>query len=94
MISINIPMPTSCDSCPFKGARLCYITVWLGMEYREVPEEGRAEWCPMEEVEDMTENSKCPMVDNCHDETTHTEGVVGNVTAWRPLPEPYTEGEA
>lgn len=26
-----------------------------------------------------------------YDETTHTEGVVGNVTAWRPLPEPYTE---
>lgn len=29
-----------------------------------------------------------------YDETTHTEGVVGNVTAWRPLPEAYREGEA
>lgn len=52
MVKLNIPMPTSCKLCPFKGARLCYIAVWLGTEYREVPEEGRAEWCPMEEVED------------------------------------------
>ena len=51
MVSINIEIPKSCKSCPFKGARLCYITVWLGMKYREVPEEGRAEWCPMEEAD-------------------------------------------
>ena len=50
MVRINIPMPAGCKSCPFKGARLCYIAVWLRTEYREVPEEGRAEWCPMEEV--------------------------------------------
>lgn len=29
MIRIDINMPTSCDSCPFKGARLCYIATWL-----------------------------------------------------------------
>jgi len=53
MVKLDIDMPTSCKSCPFKGARLCYIAVWLGTEYREVPEEGRAEWCPMrEEKED------------------------------------------
>ena len=52
MVQLNIDIPTSCKSCPFKGARLCYIAVWLGTEYREVPEEGRAEWCPLEEVED------------------------------------------
>jgi len=52
MVQLNIDMPTSCETCPFKGARLCYIATWLGTEYREVPEEGRAEWCMMEEVED------------------------------------------
>ena len=53
MVQLNIDMPASCEDCPFKGARLCYIAVWLGTEYREVPEEGRAEWCPMiEEKED------------------------------------------
>ena len=51
MVQLNIDMPASCDSCPFKGARLCYITVWLGTEYKEVPEEGRAEWCPMREAD-------------------------------------------
>ena len=52
MVMLNIDMPASCEDCPFKGARLCYIATWLGTEYREVPEEGRAEWCPMREVED------------------------------------------
>lgn len=52
MVKINIPLPTSCEDCPFKGARVCYIATWLGTEYREVPEEGRAEWCMMEEVEE------------------------------------------
>lgn len=52
MVKINIPLPTACATCPFKGARLCCIATWLGTEYREVPEEGRAEWCPMEEVKD------------------------------------------
>ena len=52
MVQLNIDIPTSCETCPFKGTRLCHIAVWLGTEYREVPEDGRAEWCPMEEVED------------------------------------------
>ena len=52
MVKIDIDIPTSCDTCPFKGARVCYIATWLGTEYREVPEEGRAERCMMEEVED------------------------------------------
>ena len=53
MVMLNIDMPASCEDCPFKGARLCYIATWLGTEYREVLEEGRAEWCPMrEEKED------------------------------------------
>ena len=51
MIKLNIPMPTSCDSCPFKGVKWCYIAIWLEeMSYKEIPEEGRAEWCPMEDV--------------------------------------------
>ena len=52
MVKLDIDIPTSCKSCPFKGARLCYISILLGTEYREVPEEGRAEWCMMEEVKD------------------------------------------
>ena len=69
MVRINIPMPAGCKSCPFKGVQWCYIAIWLEeMSYKEIPEEGRADWCPLVEVEDMTENSKCPMVDNCHDE--------------------------
>ena len=52
MVAINIQMPASCSTCPYKGARWCYLEVLRGMESREVPKEGRAEWCPMEEVED------------------------------------------
>ena len=52
MVAINIQMPASCSTCPYKGARWCYLEVLRGMESREVPEEGKAEWCPMEEVED------------------------------------------
>ena len=28
-----------------------------------------------------------------YDEITHVEGIVGNVIAWRPLPEPFQEEE-
>ena len=28
-----------------------------------------------------------------YDEMTHVEGIVGNVIAWRPLPEPFRKGE-
>ena len=28
-----------------------------------------------------------------YDEMTHVEGIVGNVIAWRPLPEPFQEEE-
>ncbi len=52
MVKLNINMPASCKGCKFKGSRLCYITVWLGTEYREVPEEGRAEWCPLIDLAD------------------------------------------
>lgn len=52
MIGINIPMPTACESCPFKGARYCYMTIWLDMNYREVPQQDRAEWCPMVDMDD------------------------------------------
>ena len=58
MVQLNINLPTSCDSCPFKGARLCYIATWLGTEYREVPEEGRAEWCPMEDMSQYEDDGK------------------------------------
>ena len=58
MIRIDIEMPKSCNTCPFKGARLCYITVWLGTEYREVPEEGRADWCPMEDMSQYQDDRK------------------------------------
>ena len=58
MVQLNIDIPTSCDSCPFKGARLCYIATWLGTEYREVPEEGRAEWCPMEDMSKQEDDLK------------------------------------
>ena len=68
MVQLNINMPASCEDCPYKGARWCYLEVLRKKEPKEVPKEGRAEWCPLVEVEDMTENSKCPMVDNCHDE--------------------------
>ena len=58
MVMLNIDMPTSCDSCPFKGVKWCYITVWLGMEYREVPEEGRAEWCPLIDMDRREDDLK------------------------------------
>ena len=58
MVKLNIPMPTSCEECPFKGARVCYIATWLGTEYREVPKEGRAEWCMMEEVSQYEDGGK------------------------------------
>lgn len=58
MVQLNINMPASCDSCPFKGARLCYIATRLGTEYREVPEEGRAEWCPMEDMSQYQDDGK------------------------------------
>lgn len=28
-----------------------------------------------------------------YNEVTHVEGIVGNVIAWRPLPEPFRKGE-
>jgi len=54
MVQLNIDIPTSCKLCPFKGVKWCYIAIWLEeMSYKEIPEEGRAEWCPMrEEKED------------------------------------------
>ena len=58
MVGIMIPMPTSCADCKFKGSRYCYIAVWLGTEYREVPEEGRAEWCPMEDMDRQEDDLK------------------------------------
>ena len=58
MVMLNIDMPASCEDCPFKGARLCYIATWLGTEYREVPEEGRAEWCPMEDMSKQEDDLK------------------------------------
>lgn len=62
MVKLNINMPADCKSCPFKGARLCYIAVWLGMEYREVPEDGKPEWCPMMEVEHVIDIDNNSMV--------------------------------
>ena len=58
MVKLDINIPTSCKSCPFKGARLCYIATWLGTEYREVPEEGRAEWCPMRDMSQYEDDGK------------------------------------
>lgn len=53
MTGINIPTPTSCATCKFKGDRWCYIEVWMNRGANEVPEEGRPEWCPLrEEKED------------------------------------------
>ena len=55
MVGINMEMPKSCEKCKFKGARLCYIAVWLEMHFKEIPKEGRAEWCPLI---DLTDDSK------------------------------------
>lgn len=55
MVKLQINMPTSCQNCKFKGARLCYIAVWLEMEYREVPEKDRPEWCPLSDLNDNSE---------------------------------------
>ena len=58
MVKIDIDIPTSCDTCPFKGARVCYIATWLGTEYREVPEEGRAKWCPLIDLDRQEDDLK------------------------------------
>lgn len=56
MVQLNIDMPASCEDCPYKGVKWCYIAIWLEeMSYKEIPEKGRAEWCPMEEKEDETD---------------------------------------
>lgn len=58
MIKLNIPMPASCEDCPYKGARWCYLEVLRKKEPKEVPEEGRAEWCPMEDVSQYEDDGK------------------------------------
>lgn len=58
MVSLNIQMPASCKSCPFKGARVCYIVTWLSMGFKEVPEEGRAEWCPLIDMSQYEDDLK------------------------------------
>lgn len=50
MVRLDINMPTSCEDCPYKGARWCYLEVPRKKEPKEVPEEGRAEWGPMEDM--------------------------------------------
>ena len=58
MVAINIPMPASCSTCPYKGARWCYLEVLRGMESQEVPEEGRAEWCPLIDMSQYEDDGK------------------------------------
>jgi hypothetical protein len=55
---LNIDMPASCEDCPYKGARWCYLEVLRKKEPKEVPEEGRAEWCPMEDVSKYQDDGK------------------------------------
>ncbi len=58
MVKLNIDMPISCQDCPFKGARLCYINTWLRMKHREVPEDGKPEWCMLEDMSQYEDNRK------------------------------------
>lgn len=58
MVTINISMPASCANCKFKGSRLCYIAVWLEIEHREVPKEGRADWCPLIDMDRQEDDGK------------------------------------
>ena len=58
MVMLNIDMPASCEDCPYKGARWCYLEVLRKKEPKEVPEEGRAEWCPMEDMSEQEDDGK------------------------------------
>lgn len=58
MVSLNIQMPASCKSCPYKGERWCYLEVLRGMESQEVPEEGRPDWCPLIDMSQYEDDLK------------------------------------
>ena len=58
MVMLNIDMPASCEVCKFKGDKWCYVEVWMNRGAKEVPEEGRAEWCPMEDVSKQEDDLK------------------------------------
>ena len=58
MVMLNIDMPASCEDCQFKGDKWCYMALWLKDEPKDVPEEGRAEWCPMEDMSKQEDDLK------------------------------------
>ena len=59
MIGIKTQMPASCEECNFKGAKWCYIEIWNNKGAREVPEEGRPNWCPLTEIKEQTVDKCC-----------------------------------
>lgn len=58
MVGIDMHVPESCKKCKFKCAKWCYIEVWSNRGAKEVPEEGRPDWCPLIDLSQYEDNGK------------------------------------